>query len=290
MGAQFIKHILCPVDFSRASIDAFNYATSFANKLGAKITLIHVMPSLNTMPIDTTDKDLIEDTLKEEKIKREQHLHKLSKQNSLVTQTIIKEGRSYEEIVKFAELKAFDLILLGATGISEIEETPLGSTALKVARKAQCSVLVVKQQREARIKKILVPTDFSKYASHALKFSYALQSYFNAQIHLLHVIDYWEYSGKSPEILNAAKKYLEDETKKFNHDIENHLVINTNIVTAVKDYCKDKKIDLIVMGTRGTSGFKRLLLGSTSEKHLWLSPIPIVLTRLKEEKSNNAFN
>jgi len=284
VSTQPIKRILCPVDFSRSSVDAFNYAASFANKLGAKITLIHVMPSLNTMPISGSarDIDLIETTLMEEKIKREQHLHKLSKRKPLVTQTIIKEGSSYEEIVNFAELEAFDLIVLGATGISEIVETPLGSTALKVARKAQCSVLVVKQKREARIKKILVPTDFSKYASYAFKFAYALQHTFNAKTHLLHVIDYWEYSGKSAQLLNAVKRYLENEAKKLNHEVETRLVINTDIVTAVRDYCKDKKIDLIVMGTRGTSGFKRLLLGSTSEKQLWLSPIPIVITRPKE--------
>jgi len=276
------------VDFSRSSIDAFDYAASFAHKLSAKITLIHVMPSLNTIPISgsTRDIDLIEATLREEKIKREQHLQELSKRKSFITQTIIKEGSPYEEIVKFAELGAFDLIVLGATGISEMEETLLGSTALKVARKAQCSVLVVKQAREAHIKKILVPTDFSKYASHALKFAHTLQSNFNAKIHLLHVIDYWEYSGRSPEILNATKKYLAKESKKYNHNIEAHLVINTDIVTAVRDYCKDKKIDLIVMGTKGRSGFKRLLLGSTSEKQLWLSPIPIVVTRPKEIELN----
>jgi len=38
VSTQLIKQILCPVDFSRSSIDAFNYAASFANKLGAKIT------------------------------------------------------------------------------------------------------------------------------------------------------------------------------------------------------------------------------------------------------------
>lgn len=284
MSIQPVKQILCPVDFSRSSIDAFDYAASFANKLDAKITLIHVMPSLNTIPISGSTRDigLIEATLREEKIKREQHLHELSKQKLLVTQTIIKEGSPYEEIVKLAELEAFDLIVLGATGVSEIEETALGSTALKVARKAQCSVLVVKQKREAHIKKILVPTDFSKYASYALKFAYTLQHAFNANTHLLHVIDYWEYSGKSKELLNAVKKYLEDEAKKLNNEIETHLVINTDIVTAVRDYCRDKKIDLIIMGTRGRSGFKRLLLGSTSEKQLWLSPIPIVLTRPKQ--------
>jgi len=153
------KKILVPLDGSEHSLRALEIAVQIAKKFEAKITLIHVysvgirpvvMPEPTTLtPIGVpvmapTDVSKIAEATRkagaailadgEEKVKAE----------GIEVETLLKEGHSVQEIVKTAKEGSFDLIVIGARGISKIREIILGSVSDGVVHNAPCPVLVVK--------------------------------------------------------------------------------------------------------------------------------------------------
>jgi len=153
------KKILVPLDGSEHSLRALEIAVQIAKKFEAKITLIHVysvgirpvvMPEPTTLtPIGVpvmapTDVSKIAEATRkagaailadgEEKVKAE----------GIEVETLLKEGHSVQGIVKTAKEGSFDLIVIGARGISKIREIILGSVSDGVVHNASCPVLVVK--------------------------------------------------------------------------------------------------------------------------------------------------
>ena len=153
------KKILVPLDGSEHSLRALEIAIQIAKKFEAKITLIHVysvgirpvvMPEPTTLtPVGVpvmapTDVSKIAEATRkagaailadgEEKVKAE----------GIEVETLLKEGHSVQEIVKTAKEGSFDLIVIGARGISKIREIILGSVSDGVVHNAPCPVLVVK--------------------------------------------------------------------------------------------------------------------------------------------------
>ncbi len=141
------------------------------------------------------------------------------------------------------------------------------------------------------MKKILVPTDFSDQAEKALEVAAQLAKKYNAEIYLLNVLDlplhevdqlkgyndlpeavfFMKLAHKKFEALKA-KDYLEGLTV---HDtVEFH-----DIFKAVYHVCQKNDIDLIIMGSHGTSGFRELLIGSNTEKVVRTSDVPVLVIK-----------
>ena len=145
-----IKKILLPTDLSSASISAFEYAKSLAEKYGATIYVLHVLenipPVLAIHSLDLTIERL-EKNMEENAKNQLEKIVKESLKTKNKVQTFIRKGVVDHEIVKFAEEKKIDLIVMGTHGRTGIELTILGSIAEKVVRKAKCPVLTVKPRK-----------------------------------------------------------------------------------------------------------------------------------------------
>lgn len=145
------KKILCPVDFSDYSYRALEYAKELANLYNAKLYVLHVIfePAEYTgfyVPHISFDKIKSEIEFGAKKYMDELSRERLGDFKNV--ETIIIFGIPDEEIVKFANDKDIDLIVIGSAGKRGIEKFVFGSTAEKVVRKAQCPVLCIKPERE----------------------------------------------------------------------------------------------------------------------------------------------
>lgn len=146
-----IKKILLPTDLSPASISAFKYAKSLAEKYGASIYVLHVLENIPILAIHALDLTLerIEKNMAENaKIQLEKIVKENLKTKNKV-QIFIRKGVVDEEIVKFADEKKVDLIVMGTHGRTGIEYTLLGSIAEKIVRRAKCPVLTVKPEKQS---------------------------------------------------------------------------------------------------------------------------------------------
>lgn len=127
------------------------------------------------------------------------------------------------------------------------------------------------------MKHILFPTDFSKNSTYALGVALQLAKDFGAKLHILNAYK-MPYSSSSPvtrTLLETLEKASEEELsgclKAIKENIEyKDIEIKTkamagNVANSIDVYANKVGIDLIVMGTKGASGLKEVLIGSNAE-------------------------
>lgn len=140
-----IKKILCPTDFSDASVNAFRYAYEFARSMGAEVVVVHVVESLPIMSGDAAVAFVpIEADLEKA---AEVELTKLladDKFKCITITRVVLVGEPADVILQQAKTQDVDLIILGSYGRSGISRLIMGSVAEAVTRKAPCPVLIVK--------------------------------------------------------------------------------------------------------------------------------------------------
>jgi len=142
------KRVLCGIDFSEASIRAFQTAVEFARQSKAALHVLHVIEAQPVVAGWLPANGLSEVTLIIEE-KANSAMKALMKSSSrelkdLKVTTEINDGRAFVEIIKRAQEWKADLIVVGAKGAASVEEIVAGGTAENVVRKAQCSVLIVR--------------------------------------------------------------------------------------------------------------------------------------------------
>ncbi len=154
---------------------------------------------------------------------------------------------------------------------------------------------------EKKLSKILIAIDGSQAAFDAADYAVMLAKQLNAELFLLHVLHPAEYYSSlqffeieqpndSRELIEQAKreanKWFDIIRKKIEEDrlekqikIETAIIVSTATVDSILDYAEDKDVDLIVVGTRGRSGIKKLLLGSTASGIVTYSSCPVTVVK-----------
>jgi len=139
-------------------------------------------------------------------------------------------------------------------------------------------------------RKILIPTDGSKTAEHAVEQGIKLAQALDATVYGLYVIDISAFAGIPTEaIWESMRGLLENEGNKSLKVVENlassmkvkyKILLREGVPSEdIIKFAKEEGIDLIVMGTAGRRGLDRLLLGSVTEKVVRTSPCPVLVIR-----------
>lgn len=141
------------------------------------------------------------------------------------------------------------------------------------------------------MKRILVPTDFSEHAEHALKVAAKVARENNGEIFIVHMLelpsqmaDAVSSGAAIPEImlfLNKAHERLEELlTKDYLSGIKvTEAIKYERAFEGIIKHSAEYEIDLVVMGSHGASGFKELLVGSTTEKIVRNSEAPVLVIK-----------
>lgn len=149
----------------------------------------------------------------------------------------------------------------------------------------------------ARIKSILVPVDFSPDSTRSLSYAAPLAAQLNAKLVLLHVVEPVatpDFAGAFPlamdndKALAESKIALESIAKKLKVPTKSIDRIITRFGRAyheIAEAARSLKVDLVVLATRGNTGLKHVLLGSTAERVVRHAPCPVLVVRETEETS-----
>lgn len=132
--------ILCAVDFSRGSVEAFRVAVEMAQLHAAALHLFHVIEAQPAGPAEV----LIEILRRANAAMDGLVASAQPSLKGLACTTEVASGRAFGEIVRRARGWKADLIVLGAKGMTSLEEIIVGGTAERVTKEASCSVLVVR--------------------------------------------------------------------------------------------------------------------------------------------------
>ena len=153
-----------------------------------------------------------------------------------------------------------------------------------------------KPAKRLGIRRILVPIDFSRQSTKALRYALSLASKFGAEVRLLHVVDPGEEPSPAiirmplvtePEtMVKTARKLLRNRAAKFGIPIsaKTCIVRRGRIFRKIVDTASEMKVDLIVLATHGYTGFKHVLHGSTAERVVRSSRRPVLVVRTREQE------
>ena len=141
------QRFLVPVDFSEDANQAVKYAIDLASKLGARMTLLHV---IQLLPLGSGDMGVtvpytyFQDLEADITSRMQAYLERVTAAG-LEGEIAVVRGVPFQEILETAKMQQVDLIVMGTHGRTGLQHVLMGSVAEKVVRLAPCPVLVVRQ-------------------------------------------------------------------------------------------------------------------------------------------------
>ena len=148
-GSPLYKTILCPLDFSPASIRALEYALSLAQRADARLILMHV--------IEDVLSDAASQAMALANLSVSEYYQHLEKDAATRLKAVLPDdarlwsrpeervvkGRAYDEILKVVADERVDLVVMGVQGKGVVNRLVFGSTTHRVIREASCPVLTL---------------------------------------------------------------------------------------------------------------------------------------------------
>lgn len=301
-GADHLRRLLVPLDFSAGSLRAYHYARALAECFGGELSLLYVVPP-SMLPewgyahLARRDEQL--------KVGARRKLHDFVRGQGpaagRVQHLLVRAGDPHFQIPEAAREHAADLVVISAHGESVVPDCLLRNTAEQVVRRAPCPVWVVpgmsNEDTEVLpmllpLHSILVATDLTTASCKALQYGIALAREFEATLHLVHVV---------PTVLPADVSHLSiilqeavmketarrDLARLCREEIPNDIHVVTTVLEGNPFLELDKEAlrvcaGLIVVSTHGYTGLRYLLLGSTAEHVVQHASVPVLVVREHE--------
>jgi nucleotide-binding universal stress UspA family protein len=148
-----VHHILVPLDFSPYAEQALDSAIAFAQKLQARVTLLHVIQPPLAVGADMgvwPSPAFVDDLEAAITSDMEGYLARVTAAG-LAGEIAVVHGVPFQEIIDTAKARQVDLIMMGTHGRTGLSHVLLGSVAEKVVRLAPCPVLVARQPLPATV-------------------------------------------------------------------------------------------------------------------------------------------
>jgi nucleotide-binding universal stress UspA family protein len=137
--------ILVPVDGSDISYRALDSALFLSERMGSKITAIHVIEKVPTVYIQSQKLlDEILETHKNESQKILDECSSIATKKGIAINTTLLEGNPASTILEFSQTEKYEVIIIGSRGMGHFKELILGSVSSKVIHHSLCPVLLIK--------------------------------------------------------------------------------------------------------------------------------------------------
>ena len=277
-----MKKILVPVDFSKPALNAAEVAADIARKTGAQLILLHVIEEIVGDSInivgevgtgDTWESKIFTVKLVEKAKKQLAKLLEDSRFEGVRTRSELRLGTPYHGMNSIISEQKVDLVVMGTSGRSELEEMIIGSNTEKVVRSAHCPVLTVHNKPASKdFKNIVYATAMSKDEEVFSRIVRTTQKVYDSTIHLVRINTPGNFQRDV-----VVRKYMADFAKKL--QIKNVTINVFNDITEEEGiiYFADSiGADMIAMATHGRTGFAHVLAGSIAEDVVSHSKRPVL--------------
>lgn len=149
-----------------------------------------------------------------------------------------------------------------------------------------------------QLRRVLLPTDFSDFSAVAQKYACAFVDQFQAELHVLHVIQDIVPLAPEPGVVlppqpDFLKELEQNATAMLERVLEPSWSAGKKIALVVRQgpphleivrYAKESNCDLIVIGTHGRTGLAHVFMGSVVEKIVRKAPCPVLTVRHPEHE------
>lgn len=264
-----IKNILVPIDYSQASLNAFETAISIAAVNNAVIQILHVNDTLTAVedsfsPGNATG---IFDAM----------AGKIFIQHGIQTKVIFAEGIPGQTIVKTVWENKIDLVIMGTHGVSGFRDFFIGSTSYYVIKRASCPVLLIPEGKKwNEFNKILFPVRPSLFSFNLYKVVNDIikQNKNACKVQILG-ISTDRYARDMPQLFSMTRK-LKDKNPGSKIEILFSALKNINISESVLARANESKADLIIISPGVDVPSKPFFVGPFSQRIINYAKIPLL--------------
>jgi nucleotide-binding universal stress UspA family protein len=261
-----MKKILVPCDFSDQAVQAFKFAIELAEQSKGEIILLNVievpvMHETVIMPTLYFEEAYFKDMRAASQKKFEKMKEKWDKEGVTVS-TFVEFGPTTVTIRDFIKKKKIDLIVMGTHGATGFREFLIGSNTEKIVRTSDVPVIVLKKSvKVSSIKNIVLPNNLVEEQEDLTMHVKELQNFFKATLHIVYINTPAEFNRDSitkKRLSDFAKRYM---IKNFTLNIFNDI----DQEEGVRNFTREIKGDMVLMGTHGRRGLNHFMTGSIAE-------------------------
>ncbi len=267
-----LEAVLVASDLSLRSEPALRRAVQLAADAGARLTVMHVVE-------ETLPEDMMDDASEKARRYLERQVAGLGQVRE--PEIVIGRGQAFHVISEEARARNADLIVLGAHRRQFLRDVFVGTTVERVTRTAGRPALMANGPPAERWRKIFVATDMSKTSGDAARTALRLGFLDKAEVTFIHVFapvtrHMMNFAGIPPE---RVQEEAERDFMATRRDVAQFLdglalgdlrygarIVEGAGAEAIAGLVAQARPDLLVLGTRGLSGAKRMFLGSVAQE------------------------
>jgi len=183
----------------------------------------------------------------------------------------------FADIVAEAEKLKPQLIIIGRYGRTSLARLFMGSIAARVIGLSPVNVLVIPREDSLAFQRLLIASDGSSYSDAALMEATAMAARAGSELLGVAVAREEGEISETREILQRMLTAANREGVSFQGISPQGLAADEGIIQVALE----NRVDLIIMGSHGRTGFKRLLMGSVTERVIGQAPCPVLVVKKK---------
>ena len=281
-----MKRFVYATDFSENSRYVASFVNAVSKKEEVEVLLLHAFPDITDRygPIISQFSGLIEAW---EKAKKSAEENLIEWENRLWSWGIkvsskLAIGNPVLETINEAELFKADFIAVGTSGISGTKGFSIGSFAKSLLHSSPIPVITL-DFHQTKVKKILVALDLSSATQKIINFLPKIANWGKITLYHALLVDF-DLDPKEKEIY---KEQVLKEMPDFNGAkkvVKVSFSPNLDYAGAIVDYAKRNDYDLIVIGSHGRTGIRKVVLGSVAERVISRSLIPVLTINIMHAK------
>jgi len=267
-----LEKLLLSTDGSEFSEGAVRESINLAKTCGSKlytVSVIEVNPEFVALAPQVVEKFEKETRVHLESIKTR------ASNEGVDCEIIAHEGEEpFQYIVDEAAKNNVEMIIMGRRGRTGLKRLMMGSVTARVIGYAPCKVLVVPKAAKVTYKNILVATDGSKYSEAASREAISIAKRTGSDLIVLSVATKDENLPAAKRSVNEVKKIAEKEGIRIEVLTTKGMPYEVIVKTA-----KEKDAGVIVVGSYGRTGIKRLLMGSVTARVIGHAECPVLVVK-----------
>ncbi len=283
-----MKTILVPTDYSAAAKNAALYAINLASQVRVQNIILYnayqappVLTETAVMPTTSLpyfDIETFHDISKKGMEQFKESIENLCP-GDIKIDTQIEYGGLDNHVNELCKNNGADLIVMGITGTSKIEELLMGSTAVNVVKNTNVPVIIVPAGAKYNsIKNVMLACDYKKVAETTPL--QPIKSILDATKAALHVVNVYE----SDKEITSNKTYQQELLHSLlkNYEPRFHFENNEDFITGINDFVEANNIDLIITIPKKHSFFEGLFKESHTKKLAFHSHVPLMYIHEEE--------
>lgn len=271
--------IVLLTDFSELSKVAMNYAVKMAANLNAEFTILNIVrvdgtPKSN-LKLRQIEKSITQIS-EEEGAKLVEEIKNSIKGNYAISYKAIRSHTVSEMVRKYVDKNQTNMVVMGLQGASALKKARLGGTTVSVIDECKVPVMAIPQFAKYKNLEHIVYASDLKNVQKELDIIVEFAKIFGSQVHMIHVAPVMDKK------LETAKNTVEEIISKIGYDkVDFKMLLDDDITSAIDNYIKKTKADLVTTFTHKLSLEEKLFGRSVTRKLAYQGTIPLLAVKRK---------